>query len=187
MICEAAGPLAVFVSYSTDSGVWLKQELRTSALEFHLVQREVFRSAAIIPFRFPTIVEDKSELEEHLRTRSEEYSALLDKFASLVQMEFSVNNANSDSSASSGAEYLKRRQNLISSVEAFSGDIKQGLGPLVEDWRQRETKNGLRLFALVDRKHVAEFERMIGAAAVPSAFKVRVSGPWPVSEFIELS
>src|ERR1700731_3105783 len=66
------GPLTTFTSHNTDSAVWLRPELKASALEFHRVLSEVFKSAAIIPFRFPTVFENEEQLAEHLRERSSE-------------------------------------------------------------------------------------------------------------------
>src|SRR6202030_3424888 len=80
------GPLATFTSRNSDSTVWLRSELKASALEFHRVLSEVFKSAAIIPFRFPTIFESEELLAEHLQERSSEYKALLEKFSDMVQM-----------------------------------------------------------------------------------------------------
>jgi len=104
--------LAAFVSRSADSSGWLRSPLRTSALEFHRVLRQLFSATAILPFRFPTIFEHQSELAQHLEGRSGEYGALLEKFSSFAQMEARVGYPDSETAiaARSGAEYLLQRQ-----------------------------------------------------------------------------
>ena len=55
-------PLNAYLSQSADSSEWLRAPLRTSALEFHRVLKQLFSSVAIIPFRFPTTFNDRQEL-----------------------------------------------------------------------------------------------------------------------------
>jgi hypothetical protein len=57
----------------------------------------------------------------------------------------------------------------------------------LQDWRQRPSKDGVRVFALIDRNQVTNFRSMMRNTPVPLNFSVRASGPWPVSEFIEQS
>jgi hypothetical protein len=179
------GPLATFTSRNTDSAVWLRTELRASALEFLRVLSEVFKSAAIIPFRFPTIFESEEQLAEHLQERSNEYNALLEKFSDVVQMEIRLTYPGLGIPSVSGLEYLKARQTTMRAIERFESDVHAILSSLVKDWRQRASKDGIRAFALVDRDRVAEFRNIMLAASVPNGLNVRISGPWPVSEFVE--
>src|SRR5438270_13671662 len=85
--------LVAFISSNTDKSNWLRPQLQTSALEFHRVLSEVFKSTAIIPFRFPTVFDNEEQLMQRLQERATEYAALLEKFRDLVQMEIRVTNA----------------------------------------------------------------------------------------------
>jgi hypothetical protein len=181
------GPLATFTSHNADSAVWLRSELKASAIDFHRVLSEVFKSAAIIPFRFPTIFESEEQLAEHLQERSNEYNALLEKFNDVVQMEIRLTYPGLGTPSGSGTEYLKQRQTLMRAIERFESDLRALFSSLARDWRQRASKNGIRAFALVDRHQIAEFRNITRNASVPDGFTVRISGPWPVSEFIEQS
>src|SRR5579872_2481017 len=102
--------LAAFTSSNTDKSNWLRPQLQTSALEFHRVLSEVFKSTAIIPFRFPTIFDNEEQLSERLQERSSEYTALLGKFRDLVQMEIRITSPDLKKPAESGTQYLKLRQ-----------------------------------------------------------------------------
>jgi hypothetical protein len=185
VVRSETGPLATFTSQNADSAVWLRPQLRASALEFHRVLSEVFTSAAIIPFRFPTIFESEELLAEHLQERSSQYNALLEKFRDVVQMEIRLTHPSLGTPSGSGMEYLKDRQTSVRAIEGLESELRSILSPLIKDWRQRASKNGIRAFALVDRDRVAEFRNIMLKASVPNGFSVRISGPWPVSGFME--
>jgi hypothetical protein len=181
------GSLAAFTSSNTDKSNWLRPQLQTSALEFHRVLSEVFKSTAIIPFRFPTIFNSEEQLIASLDERSSEYGALLGKFRDLVQMEIRATNSDLQSPSESGTQYLKRRQAATAMIEKVMAELRATLSALLRDWRQRPSRDGIRAFALIDRSHVADFRNKMRNTPVPRELSVRASGPWPVSEFIEQS
>jgi hypothetical protein len=181
------GGLAVFASRNLDSSIWLRPALQSSALEFHSVLSEVFKSVAIIPFRFPTLFENQEQLMERLKERSGEYAALLEKFQDLVQMEIRVTSPDLTTSAVSGTQYLKRRQTATRSIEKFTSELRTDLSPFLREWRERPSKEGIRAFSLIERNRTAEFRTFMTTIPIPHELTARVSGPWPVSEFIEQS
>jgi hypothetical protein len=181
------GTLAVFTSSNTDKSNWLRPQLQTSALEFHRVLREIFKSTAIIPFRFPTIFDDEGQLTERLRERASEYTVLLGKFGELVQMEIRITTPDLKKPVESGTQYLKVRQTGTAMIEKFATELHAALSELLQDWRQRPSKDGVRVFALINRSQVTNFRTMMRNTPVPLNLSVRASGPWPVSEFIEQS
>lgn len=178
------GELAAFSSNNADSGIWLKSPLRDSALEFHRVIGEIFKSAAVIPFRFPTIFGGEDELRQHLKERADEYNSALEKFANDVQMEVRIANHRPEVSAQSGTNYLRQKQSALRANEEFAGEIERILFPLAKDWRKRTSKEGIRAFALIARGNVKAFEDAMRQISIPDRLQVRVSGPWPVSEFL---
>jgi len=183
----ALGSLAAFTSSNTDKSNWLRPQLHTSALEFHRVLSEVFKSSAIIPFRFPTIFDNEEQLSERLRERSSDYTALLDKFRNLVQMEIRITSPSLRGQSESGTQYLKQRQTATAMIEKVMAELRATLSELTQDWRQRPSRDGIRAFALIDRSLVADFRNKMRRTPVPRELSVRASGPWPVSEFIEQS
>jgi Gas vesicle synthesis protein GvpL/GvpF len=182
---KECGRLAAFISRDSDSTTWLRPGLRTSAVEFHGVLSNIFKTAAIVPFRFPTLFESDDELVKHLEERSSEYNSWLEKFGAMVQMEIRISDANARLSKGSGTDYLKQRQNAARVTEEFRIELQKALGTLSKGWRESLWKNGLRAFTLIDRDRAAEFETMVRGTQIPNGLSVRVSGPWPVSEFIE--
>jgi Gas vesicle synthesis protein GvpL/GvpF len=177
--------LVAFTSTAMDTSVWLQQPLRTAAVEFHRVCGEIFKSTAIIPFRFPTTFGTELELSNHVHERLDRYNSLLARFRDVVQMELRITRQDSESHAGSGAAYLKRQRTLLCSVEHFTDELQPKLSQIVRGWRQRSAAGGSRVFALVDRTAIEKFEDVMRTSSLPSGITVRVSGPWPVSEFIE--
>jgi len=179
--------LSVFTSSSPDSTGWLRPQLQTSALEFHHVLREIFKVTTIIPFRFPTIFETDEQLIQRLQERSAEYAGLLEKFSGLVQMEMRLTSSDPKEPARSGTQYLKKLQETMRSIETLAKTLRTSSAPVWRDWRARPSKEGVRAFALVERSRTAEFENLMARATIPHGFSVRVSGPWPATEFMEPS
>ncbi|MGH9517002.1 MAG: GvpL/GvpF family gas vesicle protein [Terriglobales bacterium] len=179
--------LAMFTSSNAEKSNWLRPQLQSSALEFHRVLSKVFNSIAIVPFRFPTIFDDEEQLSERMRERASEYAALLDKFRELAQMEIRITNPDLKNPAESGAQYLKLRQTSSSMIDKFTAELRATLSKMSQDWRQRPSKDGIRTFVLIHRNHVGDFRNIMRDTPVPRELTVRVSGPWPVSEFIEAS
>ena len=179
------GELIAFYSIAPDTTIWLQRPLHIAAIEVHRVCNDVFKSAAIIPFRFPTIFETERDLEKHLIEESAEYDSILTKFRNLVQMEVRITGAKLRNPVESGTDYLQRRQQSIRAAERFSYELQQRASGFVAEWRHRSIKDGVRAFALVKRNEVGEFQNSMRLMYVPDGLAVRVSGPWPVSEFIE--
>ena len=177
--------LAAFTSSNIEKSSWLRPQLQASALDFHRVLNHVFKSAAVIPFRFPTVFDDKEQLIGRVQERANEYDALLGKFSDLVQMEIRITNSDLKKPSESGTQYLKLRQTASVVVGKFTAELQTALSALSHDWRERLSKDGTRAFILLARTQVADFQKTMRTAAVPSGLKVRVSGPWPATEFME--
>lgn len=179
--------LTVFYSEDSNPDRWLRAPLKQAVEEVHRVQQELFRSTAILPFRFPTILDDQEKLHEHLAQRSTEYKSLLRRFATSVQMDLTLTGSAPPADRSSGARYLRDRQSRTHRLEQFASEIRRHLNQLPTNWRQRSVPNGLRCFALVERERVPHFNETMKTLSVPAELTVRISGPWPVAEFLEFS
>ena len=184
---EQFGPVKVYFSREEDSGKWLKQELRTSAIEFNNLLKRLFQHAAIIPFRYPTMFAGEEELTKQLHARAAEYAGLLEKFRDLVQMDIRVTDAGPHAGGESGAEHLKRRRDTMHAVNDFCHELESALIGLSKGWRERPSKDGLRAFVMIARDRVTDLQNVLRQVSIPADLKVRVSGPWPVSEFIDQS
>jgi hypothetical protein len=182
---ERAG-LVAFFSHSEDSAVWLRAPLRTSALEFHRVCMAAFESDAIIRYRFPTVFQTEQELDGHLEQHAAEYNQVLRRIAGMCQMEVRVAWPAETVPAQSGTQYLQERQGRLRAVEAFGHEVGKSVQSIGGEWRQRISRGSLHGFGLLRRAQAEDFMHLIGNVRVPEKFSMRTSGPWPVTEFLDL-
>ena len=161
---------------------------KEQALEFHRVLQEVFHSRAVIPFRFPTIVEDESELRQFIDGRRDEYLEALDRLRDMVQMEVRIAGESGSNSAvlctRSGTEYLVGKQRREFKLKAAADLVRSAARDSVKEWRERDSALGKRLFCLVERSGVNAFKASFESLKIEPGVAVRISGPWPASEFI---
>jgi Gas vesicle synthesis protein GvpL/GvpF len=170
---------------------------KRAALAFHDVIQAIFAQAAVIPFRFPTILENEAELLGYMSRQKDVFCEALERLRDMVQMDIRLSRtstgdgqflANRDSSSQiTGAQYLEARRmqqrDLANSVVPF-----RGLGnDVICDWRERTSAQGLHCFALIERTAVDAFKTQAATLHLASDVVARVSGPWPASEFVEKS
>jgi hypothetical protein len=157
-------------------------DLQQAALEYHQVVHTIFEAQAVVPFRFPTWLTPEA-LGEHLDQQAEVYSRFLRQHAHDVQMEIRISAGTTATGAPSGTEYLRARSGTAQRLQTAAEALKAGVADIVADWRERPLPDGLRLFALLDRKSVSDFRERLGAAEGLTPVS-RVTGPWPATEFL---
>jgi hypothetical protein len=156
---------------------------RDDAIRFHAVLNAAFQQQAIIPFRFPTILQNEVDLQSHLREKLSVYSSDLQRLADMVQMELRMNLKQEPASGKSGTDYLRAKQQRSQSLQSSSQAARALLESLVNDWRERPTDHGLRCYALVRRIDVEAFRQKLTATEGSGSSRTIVSGPWPATEF----
>lgn len=148
-----------------------------SALQFHYVVQTVFADEAVIPFRFPTWLSEE-EMTTHLEQESERYESFLTQHAKHVQMEFRVVMQSEQRIASSGTEHLRMRADRLREVRKAAEELRRHVAADVVDWKERDIQEGKRLFALMERSHVARFRERLCERGI------HATGPWPATEFL---
>jgi hypothetical protein len=164
------------------------ESLKKAALEFHRVLREILAVTTPIPFRFPTLLESSEVLEQHLAPEQELYRDALARVDGAVQYEI-VGTWTDEQQADlatpvSGREYLKRRQEALGRVTAVESKLKTVTADTVREWRGREQNKKHRWFALVPRADRERFIASLRTAGGSEGVRLRLSGPWPPSEFV---
>jgi len=164
------------------------EALKKSAVEFHRVLREILGTTTPIPFRFPTLLESADALEQHLAPEQELYRDALARVEGAVQYEIVGTWADDQqpdlATPVSGREYLKRRQEALGRVAAVEGKLKTVTAGSVREWRGREQNKKHRWFALVPRADRERFIASLRTAGASEGVRLRLSGPWPPSEFV---
>ncbi|MGI9103624.1 MAG: GvpL/GvpF family gas vesicle protein [Terriglobales bacterium] len=158
--------------------------VRDDALVFHQVIHRIFTAATILPFRYPTLLPSLADVGAHLRHRAAQYNSALLSLAGKAQMDVRIAWAGTDQQASGGAEYLRRKAARDREINAAVSALRVAAGDKVLDWRQRETPQGARCFALLRRDDVCDFQQQLRQLRLDPEVNVTVSGPWPPAEFL---
>jgi Gas vesicle synthesis protein GvpL/GvpF len=152
---------------------------RQSALEFHRVIASIFRQTAVVPFRFPNLLQTREELEAHLRANSHKYKSFLERTCDAVQMEIAPASTASPPGVEigkSGTEYLREKQQRSGAMTELSQSVLENCKELVLDSRTSDS----RVYLLVRRTAIDDFRERLS-----SLKEIRISGPWPAAEFLE--
>jgi len=164
------------------------ESLKEATLQFQQVLREILLLITPIPFRFPMMVESEEDLERHLEQEKETYRAALERIGGAVQYEmvgtWAADEQTDIATPVSGKQYLERREQELARVEAIDSKLRRVTGDLVAEWRRRQDRRAQRWFALVPRQNREKFIAALKSAGPSQGFRMRLTGPWPPSEFI---
>ena len=188
---EAAAPAGVggaAVKPHLAGGIrcWYSEARHTSGaakedvLAFHGVVSALFREMGVVPFRFPTTMPDEAALHAWLEKHAPLVKSELARLRDTVQMELYFG-ANTAAPAGSGRAYLEGKRDVLRALEKEAEKARAAVSNLVAEWRQKETREGLRCYALVQRGSERVFLTQLGTIREGA----RVSGPWPPSEFLD--
>lgn len=157
---------------------------------FNRVLQRIFAQTAIIPFRFPTVVEGEHVLRQFLEGRSAEYGEALRRLRDKVQMDVRIMPKPSgapEASLQSGRSYLEQRRGRHQQAQSTLEEFRRVSDSPAVEWITRDTSSGIRAFALVDRSSLPVFLEKIARVITPAGISARVTGPWPPSEFVEIN
>ena len=154
----------------------------------HLL-REMLVWTTPIAFPFPALVAEPEEIDALLAEKGEEYIEALHRLAGTVQYELTATWEDDEradlATPVSGRAYLKRREEAEVRIAAIDTKLKTVAAGIVLDWRMRQDRRNRLWYALMPR---SDGERFIAAlrSAGPSegGVRLRLSGPWPPTEFV---
>ncbi|HKD86670.1 MAG TPA: GvpL/GvpF family gas vesicle protein [Terriglobales bacterium] len=169
-------------------GLGEAESLKKAAVQFHRVLREILGVTTPIPFRFPTLLDGADALEPQLAAEQELYRQSLAHVDGAVQYEIVATWADERqadlATPVSGRQYLQRRQAALARVSAVEGKLKSVTADAVREWRARQERRTHRWFALVPRENRERFIASLRTAGGSEGVRLRLSGPWPPSEFV---
>lgn len=184
---DAAALRCFFSDFSSPMASQPAPEILTA---FNQVLRAIFSRTTIIPFRFPTVVENEGVLRQFLESRSSDYRSALHRLHNKVQMDVRLivdTTLSSEPAPQSGKSYLENRRSRHQEIQAVLDKFRGATASVAENWVERDTPSGARGFALVDRSALPLFLEKIGCVLTPAGISARVTGPWPPSEFVEIA
>jgi hypothetical protein len=155
------------------------------AVEFHRVIEQIFQQTQVIPFRFPSFMKAEPEIQQYLRQHSSAYLHNLRRLSGAVQMEVRIGAEKlANGSARTGTEYLQNKQAKIYQLESLAQRIREQVQLLSGAWQQKPAADGLRGYALVDRNAADAFAQQVRTLPLVDGLTLRVSGPWPPTQFL---
>ena len=184
---EESGLRCTFSRYHQKAGA-AGEPLREAAVEFNRVLQQVLEQTAIVPFRFPTVLAEEADIAALMREHASEYEESLSRVHDAVQMEITITaNPQDPTQMKSGKQYLQARGAMYRKLEDAALNVQRLTADSLRDWRRRELPSGIRCYALISRDARAAFEQGVRRATTPADVQMRVSGPWPASEFLKES
>jgi hypothetical protein len=184
---EEAG-IAAWFSEMAPLGAAPSQAGKEDVLAFHRVVSEFFQRESVIPFRMPTVLPDDAALRAWMAAHAATIRGELERLRGVVQMELHISAATAAGPAGSGRAYLEARRDAQRALEQRAAAAREALADLAAEWRQRETREGIRCYALVPRGREREFMSHLDASSAGGAMpeiQLRVTGPWPPAEFLD--
>jgi len=160
--------------------------LQRNAVEFHKVINHMFSQGAVVPFRLLSVFDDRQALADFVAAHQKDFIEDLNRLQNLVQMECVLYFKPQAPTNSSGTDYLQRKADALRGAEACVADIRAALSAFSHGLRTRESKNGSRIFVLVERGNEQKFHSIVQDLPVPERLSRRISGPWPPAEFLTL-
>jgi len=161
------------------------------ALAFHKVVSGIFRQTAVIPIRFPTLLNGEQDLRAFLQQQGTQYSAALARLRDSIQMELSISVGKSAAAEpaqpASGRGYMEERRAISKKLADTAEQAQARVQPLLAGWRTRagNQRDSVRCYGLIPRGAEKDFRDHIQSMAVAEFMQVTVSGPWPCTEFLE--
>jgi len=158
--------------------------LQRNAVEFHRVVSHMFGQGAVVPFRLLSVFDDLKDVVDFIAAHHENFVADLERLQNVVQMESVLYFAPRAGFKPTGKEYLQMKADLLQEAESFVQSISDALQGVSKDIHARESKNGGRIYVLVERGDEKKFHSVVQELPLPERFARRVSGPWPPAEFL---
>jgi hypothetical protein len=160
---------------------------KNAELKFRQVLREIVTHFTPIAFPFPVVLADLDAVEKYIAEEQNIYKDALTRLADAVQYEM-IASWTADDQADlatpvSGREYLKRRQEAEERIAAIDNKLKTVTTGIVREWRARQDRRKHHWFALVARQDRERFIAALRSAGPSEGVRLRLSGPWPPSEF----
>lgn len=163
---------------------------KSAELKFQQVLREIVVHVTPIPIPFPVVLADLEALDKFMSEQLGFYCETLNRLGDTVQYEM-IATWTADEQADlatpvSGREYLKRRHEADDRIAAINTKLKSVAGGMVREWRARQDRRKHHWFALVPRENRERFVVALRNAGPSEGVRLRLSGPWPPSEFLSL-
>lgn len=158
--------------------------LQRHALDFHRVVSHLFSQVAVVPFRLLSLFDNPQSLADFVAAHHADFVADLERLQNFVQMECVLYVGREAATATSGKAYLELKAELLRGAEGYIQTLRDALQAISHEIRVKHSKNGSRIFVLVERGSESKFHSLVQDLPTPERLSRRTSGPWPAAEFL---
>ena len=189
VVAHDFGELRVYWSEVANPETLLAGASRKPAeFQYQQVLREIVIRTTAIAFPFLAVVADLKFIDAGVAEQREYYLEALTRLDGTVQYQLTATWAE-DMRADlatpvKGGEYLKRRQETEARVAAIEAKLRTVTVGIVREWRSRQERRKHLWFALLERDDRERFIAALRSAGSSEGASLRLSGPWPSSEFV---
>jgi len=161
---------------------------KTAEQNFRQVLREIVAHTTPIPFSFPAVLPDLEAVDKLIAEQREYFTDALTRLTDTVQYQLTATWAADEQTDFAapviGCEYLKRRMEAETRVAAIDAKLRTVTAGCVREWRSRQDRRKHHWFALVSCADRDRFVAALRNAGPSEDVRLRLSGPWPPSEFV---
>jgi len=188
VLSQDSGDVRVYWSEIADPTAVLEGPTRkASELKYKQILREIVARVTPVAFPFPAMGPDVDALDAIMGEQEGRFVDTLTRLGETFQYEliasWDADDLDDLARPVSGREYLARRQKSEARVAAIDSKLKTVTAGLVRQWRSRQERRSHQWFALVARNDRERFLRALRNAGPSQGVHLRLSGPWPPSEF----
>lgn len=169
-----------------EEGFWQHEE----------VVERLMEDTVVLPMRFGTTLRDEAAVEALLRSRGEEFVALLGEVRGAVELSVRAElpavaaptaaRGGADDTAPDGAEYMRERGRLLRYRDRASEVLHESLTALSRHslLLAGGAGAGFKGAYLVDAESVDTFAELVGSLGEEMGVEISCTGPWPPYSFV---
>jgi len=163
---------------------------KPAELKYQQALREMAMRATAIALAFPTIIPDPESIDTAVAGQTEHLAEVLNRLAGTIQYQLTATWAEDEladlATPISGKEFQKRRAGSEARVAAIDTKLKTVTRGIVREWRPRQDRRKHLWFALMACEDRERFISALRSAGPSEGVRLRLSGPWPPTEFANI-
>ncbi|MGH3453372.1 MAG: GvpL/GvpF family gas vesicle protein [Nocardioidaceae bacterium] len=162
---------------------------KAEAMQFARILEELAGWTTLLPVRFPSAADSRSEVRAELDRRGHEWQRRLDQLEGVVELvvraSWSGHPAPTRGDLPSGGRYLRERAAALHADEALAIELEEVAAPWCRETQRLSARRGVRLACLARRDVTSKLRAALDTwQGQATCREVLVSGPWPPFSFV---
>lgn len=162
---------------------------KTEAMQFARILEDLAGSTTLLPVRFPSAADSRSEIRAELDRRGHEWHRRLDQLEGAVELvvraSWSSHSAPALADQPVGERYLRERAAAFHADELLATELEEVAAPWCREIQRLSARRGVRLACLTRREVTSKLRDALHTWQRQAAGReVLASGPWPPFSFV---